>query len=89
MEILLHTIRYRVAINDVLPCHRRDQFRDNYELLTEESANYELSFNDDCFLGLFHCCITFNCVLFIYSNDHRLLLLVRGIYNIIEITYHM
>ena len=49
MDILLYTIRHRVAINEVLPGHRRDQFRDNYELLTEESANYELSFNDDHF----------------------------------------
>ena len=49
MDILLYTIRCRVTISEVLPGHRRDQFRDNYELLTEESANYELSFNDDHF----------------------------------------
>ena len=44
MDILSYTIRCRVAISEVLPGHRRDQFRHNYELLTEESANYELSF---------------------------------------------
>ena len=49
MDILLYTIRHRVSINDVLPGHRREQFRDNYELLTEESANFELSLNDDHF----------------------------------------
>ena len=49
MDRLLYTIRHRVAINEVLPGHRRGQLRDNYELLTEESANYELSFNEDHF----------------------------------------
>ena len=32
MDILLYTNRCRVAISEVLPSHRRDQFRDSYEL---------------------------------------------------------